>query len=146
MPTKRFHGPAMRRCGQRSREGGDRGDGDLADVVHATAQVVAGAEPQLLGVVALRVEPVEGLPVRAGQVAVGRGEPHQHLVAGLHGDVADGERLAHEPAGLRERVADPDRLLDGGRRPARDRPCGPRSVLDGQARGERDRRRRWPPR
>ena len=130
-----------RSCGQRSARVVTAVDGDLADVVHAAAQVVARAEAEVLGVVAPGSNRSSGCAVRAGQVAVGRGEPHQHLVAGLHRDVADGERLAHEPAGLGERVADPDRLLDGRARSPRDRPCGPTArARRTEPDGERDRR------
>ena len=76
--------------------------------------------------------------MRAGDIAVGRGEPHQHLVAGLHRYLADPERLPHEPAG-RERVAEADRLLDGGARIGGIGHPPPQPVFDGEPGGEGDR-------
>jgi len=67
--------------------------------------VLIGAELLLNGVNVLLVTvaamPAGGLaamaaspnPVLAGQAAVRRGEPHQHLLAGLHGEVTDREVL-----------------------------------------------------
>jgi hypothetical protein len=94
---------------------GQRGHGDLgeaASAVHNPAQVVPRAPTHLLGVVPPRVEPVQRLPVGAGQVPVCGGQSEQHLVPGLQLPITRGERLADEAAAVRERVAEPDGLLD----------------------------------